>query len=657
MSTSDRPTAPAPLSENIPAELKARAQWVLWRYEWVVNKQGIGKWTKVPYGARDVKAATNRPTSWQSFASALDRYHANRDYFDGIGYVFAEDDPYVGGDVDNDLSLERIPPTYAETSPSGKGTKFIARASGAYGRKTARGELYSSKRFFTITGRVVAGHEHITECQAAVEAFAASLGGKERKARTGSGCGDGSRAQIAADIPEAEWAEGRRLLRTEIHRLLGRVRAAAGRDTLLALLLGGEYARAYAKYPGKNLYRGDGSVDASNVRFWTGQGIYGRGFTFAQYIAIMSHLYAADALAKWGTKELWRQELAAMWHEYPNYTAYTPRAYTPRTVPKVKRGRAGNHADLVERVYQLLIDHKAGAEAIVTAGAIGDVIYCHRRTVMTILNELRAAGRIATRRLPRHGGLVITFLDVIYSDQPAAVSPQPHAPNDAPPAPTEETTDVARCVSSECAVDHTLHEAILVALDALPGKRLNERTGELKAWPRSTKRICAYLAEHYPHRWRMWQRAAPYAIASVRKQQRHARFAELRDMSAKALAKELDSVSQTIGRFDRQATEAATPEIAGWCQTQASKRRGRLAMLAAERADRDEREARRLAQFGYSQVEQAEMLADVERTRDPLAWRPGRAVKVEPDHPTEGTPTSLLSSLFQRKAAHAAGGD
>src|SRR5690349_18451450 len=99
--SSCRPVALVPIFANIPAELKARAQWVLWRYEWRVNKRGGGKWTKVPYGTRDVKAASNRPTSWQSFDSALARYYANRDYFDGIGYVFSADDPYVGGDIDH----------------------------------------------------------------------------------------------------------------------------------------------------------------------------------------------------------------------------------------------------------------------------------------------------------------------------------------------------------------------------------------------------------------------------------------------------------------------------------------------------------------------------------------------------------------------------
>ena len=95
-----------------------------------------------------------------------------------------------------------MPPTYAEISPSGNGIKFIARASGTYGRKTAKGALYSSKRFFTITGNVIPGHETITDCQAAVEAFAASLG--TPKALKEGNAGSGNRADMVTQIPKAE---------------------------------------------------------------------------------------------------------------------------------------------------------------------------------------------------------------------------------------------------------------------------------------------------------------------------------------------------------------------------------------------------------------------------------------------------------------------
>lgn len=661
MSTSARPVAPAPIAANIPAELQARPQWVVWRY-----KRKGKKWTKVPYTAdASVPAVAcdyTNPSSWRSFDQALAFYRSRSGHLAGIGYVFSADDPYVGGDQDHDLSLERIPATYAEISPSGAGVKFIARANGAYGRKTARGELYSSKRFFTITGRVLPGHEQITECQAQIEAFAASLGGnltKGTKDGTRGASASGNRAELVKAIPESEWEAGRRLVISgAVDQVVNRVKAAAGEGTQFALLLRGDYAEFNRRWPFVGIYRKDGTLDASQVRAVAARGIKGRGFTFAEYAAAMHRLYAAEALAKWGSKDLWRQELAALWDKSP-----APRfAWQPRPAPRrdvIKRGRGRpTHAPEVERFYTYLRERISGAEPVTIAALAADY-GIHRRTISTYLTELRDAKRIAWQRAGRYGGLIITFdptQDVI-ENQPTveAVSPQPSAPNLDVPAAALEETEITTCVSSESReADHSLYDAIRVALDVLPGKRLNERTGELRAWPRSTARICAWLAEQYPRQWPLWERSAAYAIMRVRRQQRNARFAELRDLSSQALSKELGSVSATIGRFDRRATEAATPEIAAWYQTEANRRRGRLAMLVAERAERDEREARRLAQFGYSQAEQAEMLAEAEAARDALAWRPGRAVKIAPvvdQPPAEGTPASLLTSLFARKEA------
>ena len=91
---------------SIPAELTARRQWVVWRYE-----KRDGKPTKVPYQAcaptnrgaasgtvRKRPASTTDPSTWRSFQEAA---IALRDGpFDGIGYVFSENDPYCGVDFD-----------------------------------------------------------------------------------------------------------------------------------------------------------------------------------------------------------------------------------------------------------------------------------------------------------------------------------------------------------------------------------------------------------------------------------------------------------------------------------------------------------------------------------------------------------------------------
>jgi hypothetical protein len=509
-----RPIPPAPILENIPDELKARRSWVVWKYELDTR----GKWTKVPYQATrpSRKAKTDTPSTWASYDNAVHCYLKGG--FDGIGYVFSKDDPYVGGDIDHDLSTDRIPPTYAEISPSGAGIKFIARDDRTYGRKTKRGELYSKERFFTITGNVIAGHETIAECKTQIDTFAASLGGTT-KARTDKTisegqAGDGSRAEIADTIPESQWEAGRQLWRTSGERLLSRVKAAGGEETQLAYVLRGDYAAFHERWPHVGLYRADGTLDTSQVRAVAAYGIKGRGFTFPEYVAIMSHLYAAEALAKWGTKQLWREELAALWQK-----ATAPRYAPQRTPqrPKARRGRAGSHTALVERVYGLLRDHRAGgSEAIVTAGQIADVIYCSRETVARIIGELRDAGRIETHRLPRHGGLSVTFLDVIYSAEIAAESPLLVPQTDAPVTNAEETK--ASCVSSDRALpDHSSPVAPVATLAPSLGELVRAwfaasfadlATGEVQR--RTWQRLRAWLRDQGASSWSDAQIRAAY---------------------------------------------------------------------------------------------------------------------------------------------------
>jgi hypothetical protein len=527
-----RPQAPAPNLATIPAELTSRPQWVMWRYE-----LKDGKWTKVPYGARKYKASTTRPTSWLSFNTAIERYRANLDYFDGIGYVFAKDDPYVGGDIDHSLATDRLPPTYAEISPSGNGIKFIARASGSYGRKTAHGELYSSLRFFTITGNVLPGHETIAECQAEIEAFAASLGPVDKRMTNGR-AGSGSRAEQLASIPESEWEAARALNRTSRDSLLRRIKAAGGRDTQLALVLAGDYADFHRRWSFVGLFRADGTLDDSQVRAVAAHGIKGRAFTFPEYVVIMSALYAQQALKKWGTKERWREELAALWQKAPG-PKFAPRL---KKTPRVARGRASNHAQLVEQVYSLLIEHKAGTQAIVKTGAIAGVIGCARRTVVTILNELRDAKRITTQSLGQHGGLVITFSGVIIDGAPAAELPALARTNDDRPAYAEETTGLPVFLQDRARVDHTSQVPTLAELaknyldqpaEAIGERLISTKTGAI-SYRRTAKHFAQLVVAEYPYT--AEQAIAAYKADQQRRKREEAEawqrfFAELRAMS------------------------------------------------------------------------------------------------------------------------------
>lgn len=158
-------TAPPALPvrpDAIPADLREREQWVVWRY--VLRD---GKPTKQPIAAATgLPASSTDPATWATLDAALGRMA--RDDLPGVGFVFSPDDPYCGVDLD----ACRDPETgavatwaatiaaeldgYAEVSPSGTGLKVIVRAAlpGGKGRKDGRVgvELYDRGRFFALTG-------------------------------------------------------------------------------------------------------------------------------------------------------------------------------------------------------------------------------------------------------------------------------------------------------------------------------------------------------------------------------------------------------------------------------------------------------------------------------------------------------------------------
>lgn len=157
---------------QIPAELKERPQWVLWRKE-----LRDGKLTKVPYNARTgKKAQTNNSKTWSTFAQAAAAL-ANSDHYHGVGYIFSADDPYVGIDLDDciDESGEiahwarefiDLVRTYWERSQSGSGVHGIAKGKlPPEGRKKSPIEMYMDKRLFAMTGdRLEGTSETIQDC-------------------------------------------------------------------------------------------------------------------------------------------------------------------------------------------------------------------------------------------------------------------------------------------------------------------------------------------------------------------------------------------------------------------------------------------------------------------------------------------------------------
>lgn len=154
----------AGVTEDIPAALRERVQWVCWRSEY----RG-GKWTKVPVQAVNPArlASTTDPSTWGTFTAA--REVAAAGGVDGIGYVFAEGDPFAGVDLDGcfdeagsldetaALIVGRLD-SYTERSPSGRGVHVLIGASVNGGRNRGRlpagvgFEVYDRGRFFTATG-------------------------------------------------------------------------------------------------------------------------------------------------------------------------------------------------------------------------------------------------------------------------------------------------------------------------------------------------------------------------------------------------------------------------------------------------------------------------------------------------------------------------
>jgi primase-polymerase (primpol)-like protein len=128
-----------------------------------------GKPTKVPYSPlTGRKASSTEPDTWGSYAEAV---AARKEHgHDGIGFVFTKDDPYCGVDLDGCLDQETGEielwaqeivdelDSYTETSPSGTGIHILVTAALPEGRnREERLEMYDRGRYFTMTGRHLAG--------------------------------------------------------------------------------------------------------------------------------------------------------------------------------------------------------------------------------------------------------------------------------------------------------------------------------------------------------------------------------------------------------------------------------------------------------------------------------------------------------------------
>jgi len=165
---------------NIPKELIARNQWVLWKYEIRDRKP-----TKVPYDSVSKRRASSTdPKTWSSFEHAV-----AVDDFDGIGFVLTKTDPFVGIDLDHCLDpktgviepwVQEIVTTldsFTEITPSRTGLHIWVRAKlpGSHYRPGVF-EIYDHARYLTITGLKLSGSPgQIMERTAEVKAVYTSI--------------------------------------------------------------------------------------------------------------------------------------------------------------------------------------------------------------------------------------------------------------------------------------------------------------------------------------------------------------------------------------------------------------------------------------------------------------------------------------------------
>lgn len=183
---------PMPNFDAIPEELRAREQWVLWKFE----ERG-GKRTKVPLFAPDsrIRASSTNPETWSSFIDAQDYFEFGypEGEADGIGFVFTREAGIVGIDFDhcrnpktgewdaNVLKLALAVGSYTEISPSGDGLHVFTFGS-IPGNRNRRGnvEIYEHGRYFTVTGNHLDGTPTTVKKAApgSIEALYATIAGE-----------------------------------------------------------------------------------------------------------------------------------------------------------------------------------------------------------------------------------------------------------------------------------------------------------------------------------------------------------------------------------------------------------------------------------------------------------------------------------------------
>ena len=167
-------------SSGILAELQPYDHFVTWK---IISQEGKPK--KLPFNPHThTPASSTNPDTWASLEESLQALRTGK--YNGIGFVFADDDPFTGIDLDNCVLNNTCTPearelitqfdSYTERSPSRTGIHIIIAGTIPEGRRRNGIEVYSTGRYFTLTTNHVKGsHDTIEERQSQLDIFYASL--------------------------------------------------------------------------------------------------------------------------------------------------------------------------------------------------------------------------------------------------------------------------------------------------------------------------------------------------------------------------------------------------------------------------------------------------------------------------------------------------
>lgn len=147
----------------IPLELRNLARWAVWHHE--VDDRG--HLSKPPFRVdhSGSRAYATEPDTWGTFEEAYACYTAHRDVYEGVSFAITDLDTIIGIDLDHTddhlseaLEIVRTVGTYTEISPSAEGLRLFCRGHLPPGRRIREWvEMYSGKRFLTVTGAHVQG--------------------------------------------------------------------------------------------------------------------------------------------------------------------------------------------------------------------------------------------------------------------------------------------------------------------------------------------------------------------------------------------------------------------------------------------------------------------------------------------------------------------